>query len=158
MANLRQYIIAVTAAAMICGIVKSFSDKKNPASTILNLIAEIFMTITVLSPVVQLDLNTLPVLTENFATQAKAAAAAGEEVAVDEIITIITEETQAYILDKAATFGAKIQVEVRIAKDGSYRPDAVTLQGSVSPYAKSRLQQIIEDDLQIAKEDQQWIG
>ena len=116
------------------------------------------MTITVLSPVVQLDLNTLPVLTENFTTQAKAAAAAGEEVAVDKIITIITEETQAYILDKAATFGAKIQVEVRIAKDGSYRPDAVTLQGSVSPYAKSRLQQIIEDDLQIAKEDQQWIG
>ena len=90
--------------------------------------------------------------------QAKAAAMLGEEVSADEINTIITEQTLAYILDKAESFGARLEVEVQIARDGTYRPKAVTLRGSVSPYAKSRLQQIIEEDLQISKEDQQWIG
>ena len=158
MANLRQYIIAVTAASIICGIVKSISNEKNGSATILRLVSGIFMTVTVLSPVVRLELNALPILSEDFLDQAKTAAAVGEEVAIDEINAIITKQTQAYILDKAAAFGARLQVEVHIAKDGTYRPKTVTLQGSISPYAKSRMQQIIEEDLQIAKEDQQWIG
>ena len=158
MENLRQYIIAVTAAAMICSIAKSISSEKNTAGTILRLIAGIFMCVTVLSPVVRLDFSALPALSENFVEQANAAAAQGKNATADEINTIITEQIQAYILDKAEAFGSRLQVEVHIATDGSYRPEIVTLQGNISPYAKSRLQQIIEEDLQIPKEDQQWIG
>ena len=158
MENLRQYIIAVTAAAMICGIIKSISDEKNTAGTILRLIAGIFMSVTVLSPVVRLDLSALATQSENFVEQANAAAALGENATADEINAIITDQTQAYILDKAESFGASLQVEVHIANNGTYRPKAVTLRGSISPHAKSRLQQIIEEDLQIPKEDQQWIG
>ena len=42
--------------------------------------------------------------------------------------------------------------------DGSVQHDGIILQGTVSPYAKTRLQQIVAQDLEIAKENQQWIG
>ena len=158
MAGLRQYLMAVTAAAIICGIVKSISNEKTVPGAMLRLMAGIVMTVTVLSPVVQLDLCDIPALSEDFAAQADAAAALGEEMAAAEINAIISEQTQAYILDKAAAFGAALQVEISMANDGSYRPESVVLQGSISPYAKARLQSIIEEDIQIAKEKQQWIG
>ena len=158
MAGLRQYLIAVTAAAILCSIVKSITNEKTVTGAVLHLMAGIIMTVTVLSPVVQLDLSDIPALSDDFLTQADAAAAVGEEMAAAEINAIISEQTQAYILDKAAAFGAALQVEVCMANDGSYRPESVVLQGSISPYAKARLQSIIEEDIQIAKEKQQWIG
>lgn len=158
MASLRQYLIGVTASAIICGIVKSISNEKTLSGAILRLIAGIVMTVTVLSPVVDLKLGDLPVLSGDLLAQASAAAEAGENLASAEINAIIKDRVQAYILDKAAAFGAALQVEVTMPDDGSRLPEAVTLYGSVAPYAKVRLQRIIAEDLQIAKEKQQWIG
>lgn len=155
---MRHYMIAVTAAAIICGIAKSICNEKTVSGAVLRLLAGIVMTVTVLSPVVRLDLNDLPLLSEDLLAKSKSAAAAGEEMASAEMDAIIKDRTQAYILDKAAEFGASLQVEIWIPKDGSHRPESVILQGSISPYAKSRLESIIEEDIQIAKEKQQWIG
>ena len=158
MDGLRQNLIAVTAAAIICGIVKSIADEKTVAGTVTRLIAGLIMAITVLSPVVELELGELPVLSGNLVADAKAAAAEGEEMAAAEVNAIINEQLQAYILDKAADFGAELEVEFLMPDDGSVQPDGIILQGTVSPYAKTRLQQIIAQDLEIAKENQQWIG
>ena len=158
MTPLRQYLIAVTAAAIICGITKCISGEKTVSGAILRLMAGIVMTVTVLSPVVQLNLKDLPALSDDIISQAKAAATIGTEMTREEINAVISERTEAYILDKAAGFGASLEVEICMAKDGSYRPETIILYGSVAPYAKSRLQSIIEEDIQIAKENQQWIG
>jgi hypothetical protein len=37
-------------------------------------------------------------------------------------------------------------------------PCAVTISGMVSPYLRQRLTDLIEEDLQIKKEDQHWIS
>ena len=79
-------------------------------------------------------------------------------MAAREINAIIIEQLQAYILDKAADLGAELEVEILMPDDGSGQPQGVVLRGAVSPYAKTRLQQIIAEDLDIAKEKQQWIG
>ena len=158
MEQLRQYLIAVTAAAIICGIVKSISSEKTPSGSMLRILAGIMMTLTVISPLVDLELDQLPALTDGLVSQADEAAAIGAEMANAEMNAIISGRVQAYILDKAAMFGATLQVEVAMPTDGTHHPEGVILSGNISPYGRARLETIIEDELQIAKEKQQWIG
>lgn len=158
MEALRQYFVAVTAAAIICGIAKSIGNEKTTSGAMLRLIAGIAMTITVISPVVRLDIGSLPELADNLAEEAGVAAAVGEEMAVSEMNTIIIKQVEAYILDKAAMFGASLRVEIFMPEDGSYQPEYVILRGAISPYGRTRLETIIAEDLRISKENQQWIG
>ena len=69
---------------------------------------------------------------------------------------IISEQTEAYILDKAADLHANLHVEVTVGEDNL--PTAVTLSGEASPYARRQIQAIIANDLGISKENQKWIG
>ena len=158
MDSIRQYLISITAAAIICAIAKSFADGKTLNGTMLRLIAGIIMTVTLLSPLVQLDFHAMPELTAGVIHDANAAAAFGEEMATAEITAIINDRLEAYILDKAACLGANLEVQLQMGTDGSYLPEGIILSGDISPYAKARLQQIIANDIQIAKEKQQWIS
>ena len=154
---MRQYLLSIVGAAIICSIAKNISNEKTLSGAMLRLVAGIIMTVTVLAPVVNLDLNDLPLMTTNFMDEASAIAAEGEEMAASARNAIISDRAEAYILDKAAAFGAALEVEVTIS-DGTMMPEAAQIKGAISPYAKLQLQRIMEQDLQIAKENQQWIG
>lgn len=156
MDGLRHYIIAVTAAAILCGIVKSISEKA-ASGKIIKLICSLFLGFTVLKPITQIDLSQLAEVSLPYADEAVRAAALGEKLSQDALMNIIKVEAEAYILDKAAAFGAALEVEVTIS-DGTMMPDGARIKGAISPYAKLQLQRIMEQDLQIAKENQQWIG
>jgi hypothetical protein len=54
--------------------------------------------------------------------------------------------------------GAEVEVEVTLSDDSTQVPCAVTITGMVSPYLKQRLSEMIEEDLQIKREDQHWIN
>ena len=154
---MRQYLLSIVGAAIICSIAKNSSNEKTLSGAMLRLVAGIIMTVTVLAPVVNLDLNDLPLMTTNFMDEASAIAAEGEEMAASARNAIISDRAEAYILDKAAAFGAALEVEVTIS-DGTMMPEGARIKGAISPYAKLQLQRIMEQDLQIAKENQQWIG
>lgn len=154
---MRQYLLSIVGAAIICSIAKNISNEKTLSGAMLRLVAGIIMTVTVLAPVVNLDLNDLPLMTTNFMNEASAIAAEGEEMAASARNAIISDRAEAYILDKAAAFGAALEVEVTIS-DGTMMPEGARIKGAISPYAKLQLQRIMEQDLQIAKENQQWIG
>ena len=71
MDGLRQYLISVTAAAIICSICKYFAYEKSASGTVISLIAGLIMAITVISPIVTLERGELPALSEGFITEAK---------------------------------------------------------------------------------------
>ena len=87
---------------------------------------------------------------------AEDAAAMGENLARDSMADIIKEETEAYILDKAADLHENLRVEVAVGEDNL--PAAVTISGGASPYARRQIQAMIANDLGISKENQKWIG
>ena len=157
MEDIHQYLISVTAAAIVCAVAKSVSEEKTVAGSMVRLIAGIVMTVTVLSPVVSLSLDVLPEFSAALNTGADTAVADGKKMAETEINAIITEQVRAYILDKATDLGADVDVEVLMPADGSNQPEGVVLYGNVSPYAKSQLQRFIAEEFLIPKEDQQWI-
>ena len=80
----------------------------------------------------------------------------GEEFSRRAKAELIKQNVQAYILDKAKELHAPITVQVVLQEIGEPLPQTVILTGRVSPYAKAQLQRMMEEDLGIAKEQQQW--
>lgn len=156
MAQFGRYILSVTAAAMVLGILNSLLEKKGSAASLFRLIGGLFLTFTIIQPMAGFEIADIAAFAEDFYAAGEAAAASGEWIASEERAAIIKEEIQAYILDKAEACGAALTVEVSLDDDSL--PAAVRLAGNISPYAKTQLQNTIEADLGISKENQLWTG
>lgn len=157
MMDLRQYILSVTVAAMICALVQQLLDKKGTAATIGKMLTGLFLTFTVIHPFANLHLMELGNFTMSFDHEAASAVAQGQALSKNALRESITKRTEAYILDKARQLDLKLTVEVTVSQDDIPIPERVRLKGNVSPYAKARLQSILVNDLGIAKEKQIWI-
>lgn len=155
MESIRNYILSITASALLCGIVTSIMGEKGTAAALTKVICGIIMAMVVVSPLMQVNLSGWTDWTARLTFQAEAAAAEGELLGEEMLEAIIKEETESYILDKAGALGAALTADVTV-KDGL--PERVLLTGTVSPYAKAQLTAWIRDELGIAKEDQQWNG
>ncbi len=151
-----RYIVSVTAASIICGIVMGISQKNN-TQPILKLVCGLFLAFTVIKPITQIELTELAEVSTPYTKNAVQAAALGENLSREAMADIIKAETEAYILEKAAALNVSLKVEVTVDGDPPV-PTAVRLSGEVSPYAKQQLQQILCEELDIAKENQQWTG
>ena len=158
MGEIRGYLISVTAAAILCAVASTLLGKKGTIGTIGKLLCGIFLAITVVSPLTRVQLRSGYELWDDLSADAAAAVASGEAAAYDELRAGIKARTEAYILDKAAFYAAELSVEVTLSDEDPPIPCAVRLTGSVSPYAKQRLQQDISEELGIPKEAQIWIG
>ena len=110
------------------------------------------------SPWVDMQIGDISGFFGDVSVSADSAVASGEKDAQDALQAIIKSKTEAYILDKAKSFGAELSVEVRV--DGSELPVPCTvlIKGSISPYGKKQLSSIIADELGVALEDQLWTG
>ncbi len=153
MAEIRQYVLSVIAAAILCGVIGAINPGKKTAP-MLKLITGIFLTFVAIRPLADIQLTALPSFTEIYIDQAEAAVAEGEESAKQTSAAFIKTQVEAYILDKAEAMDVRLQVNVTLDNQGV--PVSVQLSGAVSPSAKARLQDMLEADLGIAKEDQQW--
>lgn len=155
---LREYFISVCAAAIICGVIVSLIHIKSGTGELVKLVAGLFLALTVIRPLAQIDLAVMTDLKLDHSQWASEAAAVGENLAKESLQDIIKTRTEAYILDKAASLGLDIQVTVTLSDDQTPMPTAVHIHGSASPYAKSQLCDVLTNELGIAKEDQIWTG
>ena len=158
MDSIRQYLLTVLAAALVCGITVSLVGKKGSLAGIIKLLCGIFMAVAVLRPLADLRPELFTDFSPEFHIQAEQSALEGENSAREAISEIITGQTQAYILDKAKTMGASLSVEVVLDEGMPPVPCGVYLRGSISPYNKKRLSELIENDLGISLEAQIWTG
>lgn len=152
------YLLRITIAALVCGIAIHLLGEKDTLGRIIRLLAGILMALTVVSPWTSVKFDDLTDYFENLSAVADGSVSDGENMARGELETIIKSQTQAYILDKADSFGADLTVEVILSSSEIPIPCSVRIAGEISPYGKSRLSQMIAEDLAIALEDQIWTG
>lgn len=150
-----QYMLMVISAAIVAGIILRLSGQ-GTMGTIVKLLCGLFMALTMISPILELELPDVEGWFANYGAQGHAAADAGAEMAQDSVHAIIKDRVRAYILDKAALYDASLDVQVTL--DDAGVPSGVTVRGMISPGAKAALIKIIETDLNIGKEDQRWIS
>lgn len=156
MGNIKQYLITLICAAIIAGICEGVLGKKSHYRPAIRLITALFVLLTLLIPLskgIPFDISRFY---ESIETDAQIQSEIGLDVASSELTKIITEQTQAYIQDKAAAMGAEIEATVELSAGNPPIPVAVKLEGSISPYAKSKLKQIIKNDIGITEENQIW--
>lgn len=150
-----RYILSVTAAAMIAAVLQSLAGKGSTGQLV-KLLVGVFMAMTVMALLVELEIPDLQGWYSDFSAEGTAAAAMGEKMAEDTSGAIIKERLEAYILDKAAMYQADVTADVTLDETGV--PVSVSLTGQLSPYAKGRLTQMIASDLGVGEEALQWIS
>ncbi len=156
MEDLRQYLLSVTAAALVCALAGRLLPKSGMVTSIGKTVMGLFLALTVISPWAKLQLSQLEDLQLNLQQDSAYAVSEGVEATKQNLHDIIKARAEAYILDKAEDLQLSLSVQVELAGEDIPVPAAVALQGAASPYAKMRLQSIIAEDLGVAREDQLW--
>lgn len=155
---IKEYLVQLIAAALIAGIVTNLIGKKTAVGKSIQLICGIFLIFVLIMPWTKVEMSDFADYLDNLSIHANAAVQTGENMAYDEISQIIKAKTEAYILDKANSFGAELAVEVRVDSSELPVPVAVKLTGSISPYGRKKLENIIAEDIGIPLEEQTWTG
>lgn len=157
MEGLRQYAVSVVSAALICGIVSRLSSG-GASKEILRLLSGIFLAFAVLVPIARVDLGKLelPDFLEPY--DASSISQEGVDTARKSMASLIQAHTEAYIVDKATALHASLTAQVTVSDDEIPIPVAVRLTGAVSPHVRRQVEDFIQEDLGIARENQKWTG
>lgn len=150
------YIRSVTGAALIGAVILRLLEGKGSAAALGKILVGIFMALSVLAPVAKVELSSVGTLLPELSLDASGVVAEGEVYGKKALAESISSRVEAYILDKAAQMDVTLRVQVELSEDVIPVPQRVRLQGNISPYAKTRLQSIIQNDLGIKKENQIW--
>lgn len=156
MDSIRQYLLTVIAAACVCAVITHLFPVKGSAGTLVKFLCSVFMLVSVISPVKQLRFDGIEDFVSAISVTASDAVVAGETMSQESLSAIIKEQAEAYICDKAVAMNLELEVVVTLSDGSPPTPDTVTLTGKASPYAKSRLSNVIAEDLGISREYQIW--
>lgn len=157
MDGIREYLLHLIAAAVISGAVMRLLRGNGAACVIAKILCGIFLIYCVVKPIPQLELGEVSSIGTDLRSEAEQAAAWGEKAAWDALAESIKQQTQSYILEKAKEMNVDLAVQVEVSEDDIPTPVSVCLTGKISPYAKSRLSDLIDQELGIEKENQTWI-
>lgn len=158
MERLSGFILSVIAASLIISILGDLMPKGGPMGALFRLVGGMFLAFTIISPVVKMDFSKLEFLIEDFSSEGAYYSEAGKTDAQAMYRSIIKDQAEAYILDKANLYGADMQAEVSVSEEDQPIPVSAKLTGKFSPYAKKQISDSIERDLGISKENQNWMG
>ena len=158
MESIREYLLSITAAALLCAIVSSLTGEKGSQAGTVKLICGLFLCITVIRPVAQLHISDYADFTRDILEQGESATQEGEDYSRQALRRIIQAEAEAYIMDKASDYSAKLQANVTLSDTDPPVPESCVLTGSVSPYVRQQLKKILETDLGIPEENQIWMN
>lgn len=156
MDNIRSYVIGIVCAAVVCAITTNICSSKGANAAIIRLLAGIFMAVTVVAPLSKLKINQIVSSLDNITVFAQQSAQYGSSEAEREISKVIQQQTQAYVVEKAASYGAELSAEVTVSDCAPHLPQEIRITGTIAPYAREQLRRIIRDDLGIPEEHQFW--
>ena len=154
--QIQAYLLSLVAAALIIAVVQAIIPSKSTTGAATQLLTGLFMVITLFVPLKSVNISGFRDLLPEIQAYSKEYTEAGEDYYTDAVGQVITEQTRAYICDKATQLGVTAEVEVTLSADSLHIPWSVHIKAVASPYAKSALAQYIEDTIGIPKERQTW--
>ena len=156
MEQVSKYVLSLVCAAVLSGIVTRLPCQDTFLKKLIQTVAGIFVLFTLIQPFSGIKIKDPASWLEELSMDGKDAAAEGEKWTNNALQQSIKNQIEAYILDKAATIGASLEVEVVMSKDSLPVPVSVVLNGDISPYDKVQMAGILERELGITGENQIW--
>lgn len=154
---LRSYSLSLICGTMVCGILAGIV-RDGLFQKQIKLLCGLFLALTIVKPLIQLELPSLEDIMEPLNQEAISLAADGKKMYQDALAKSIQQETEAYICSRAELLQTNLRVQVHMSNTDPPLPDSVSLEGVFLPDVKHKLQKILEDELSIPKERQTWIG
>lgn len=152
------YLIRLTAAAILAAVVRKLAPA-GAAGKAAKLGAGLLVLLTAFGPVAEID---MVAAAENIARQGfydPLSTGELESTANTLLSGLISQEAEAYILDKAQALGLEVTVTVETKVEGRYPvPWRVTLRGSPTQGQKAALTGAIGEELGIPEERQEWLN
>lgn len=156
MENIRDYLIGIMAAAIICGGVNLLLDNKGTMGVVVKLMSGLLMILAVVGPWTSISLDNLIGWTNDISADGSSVIADADAAAKEAYREGIKQRVATYVLEKAAHLECNLEIDVTLTEDAVARPVGIILVGNVSPYAKSVLSNMIAEELGIAREEQIW--
>ena len=156
MDGIRAYLLQLLAAAIISGAILRILPGSGPMAALAKLLCSIFLLICAVKPIPKLEFTMLDAIGTDVMFDAEEAVASGENTVRELMAESIIGQTEAYILEKAKEMDIDLAVRVEVSEDDIPMPSSVCLSGKISPYAKTRISDMIAQDLGINKEHQVW--
>lgn len=155
MDQVRQYILSVGAAGLMCAIVLRLASGGTTGKAV-KFVSGLFMLLTLLQPLTGIRIDNITDYFDSYTQDAEEAVSFGKEQSALSVRNRIKEALASYILDKGAAHGAKLSVQVCL--DDAYPPNIlrIALQGDIAPFAKMSLQETLSRELGLEVEDIIW--
>lgn len=156
MSEIRGYLLGVVAASFLVSLVCAFPQNKS-IKRVLTLCGGLFLLLTLIGPILSFRVGDLSRYLDQCHVDESLISKALED-GQKESARLITEQTQEYILDKAAQLGADITPEVTLAalSENYQYPYSVTLHGQWTHSQRQELTTYISQTLGIPEERQIW--
>lgn len=154
--QLKEYIFSIICVCLLCGMAAILIGKDEPAGKVFKLLSALFITLTVLSPWINVRLSDFQTYLDSVDDGADSAVSAGIEYANQQKTEIIKRNAQAYVLEKAKNLGAEIRIDIQVDMETGRDLSRIEIEGNVSPYVRSILSETISLDLGIPEEAQRW--
>ena len=150
MSGISGYLMRLICAAIVCALVGAVTGN---SQGIRRLIAGIFLMLTVLSPVGDLELPEFD--PDSIRADAQAAVRSGTAQADEMRAEIISDAYEAYIWNKADSMGLELEIRLDLDDEGMLR--SVVLTGAASPLERQRLTEALVQELGVGKGEVTWI-
>lgn len=154
--DIRAYLLGVTAAALMCSLIHKI-PMEGSLQGAMKWLSAMVMTLAVVSPWIGVRVDQWQSLGAGISSDAQAIRDDALEEAKDSMGEIISERMTSYVLEKAQSLNADLEVTIELSEDSVPSPVGITLQGDISPYAKTILSNYLADTLGLTPEVQQWI-
>lgn len=156
MTQIKAYILSVVAVSLLCCISKKIYPSNGASKQLITIICGMLMLITIAKPLFNLSFSDPTYWIDWVSTDASKAVGEGEQQMILALKEGIKQRAETYILDKAAAYGAQIDVQIRLSNDDLPVPVGSVIVGDVSPYVKTQLQYILQKEFGIAAKEQIW--
>lgn len=156
MSGISSYLMSITAAALLCAIIKNIVSDKGTIGKMVKLLSGVFLAVTVISGWNAPGDLSFHQWIDSFRADAAQISQQGTQLAQQEMKSYVKNKTEEYILAKAAYLELCLEIEVTVSDDSLPKPVAVRLKGAASPYAKEALRTYIITQLDIPEEALDW--
>ena len=150
MEGIREYLIGVIAAALLCAVASLLIEPKGTVGVAVKLVSGFLLLLAVLRPWVDLPTQGLFHWADDFYAEE------GKVIANAFYKDSIKQQLTAYILDEARAFNCNVTAEIILSDEVPATPRQIRLSGEVSPYARQALTNLLTEKLGLSREDLIW--
>lgn len=156
MSGIKGYLLSVSVCAFLVSIMVTILPEGG-IKKVANLIGALLMILAVISPIAKIDVDRIAKSVTMFDIRTEEIRTGVELQNRTVLSEVIAERVEAYILDKAEEIGVNISAEITLDEERGYPyPVYVLIKGDVSKEDRVYLELLIERDVGIPPERQEW--